>query len=318
MPCYTPLTGWRSRHRNPTGKRSIVFTKSEGYEDLQIDVPCGQCKGCRLEHSRKWAVRCMHEAQMHENNCFITLTYNNESLPEHETLVKRHFQLFMMRLRKRYGKGIRYYACGEYGDKGGRPHYHACIFGMDFKDKKLWKNVNGGHPLYISKELDKLWTDPKTGIQMGWTTIGEVNFETAAYVARYVMKKRKGKKSAEYYEKILPDGQIFQREPEFPLMSRRPGIGKPWLDKWHKDTYPSDSVIVRGQEQKPPKYYDDIFERDNPVTMAQIKYARRQAQRDAKDDNTLARLFVKGKCKTKQTQQLKRSIENESTSILDI
>jgi hypothetical protein len=313
MPCYSPLMGWRAKERNPSGKRSIVFRRSEGYDDQQINVPCGQCVGCRLEHSRKWAVRCMHEADMHENNCFITLTYQNDKLPKNGTLVKEHFQKFMKRLRKKYGKGIRYYACGEYGEKYSRPHYHACIFGLDFQDKVLFSMENG-IPLFISQELQDLWTDPEDGKPYGFCTIGEVNFETAAYVARYCMKKRKGKNWEEHYELYcdLETGEIVSREPEFPLMSRRPGIGRPWMDKFGKEVYPSDEVIVNSRPCKPPRYYDNVCEQENPEIMDDVKLKRRIQQKKQWFDNTLRRLYTRGIVATKQTNDLRRRYENES------
>lgn len=315
MPCYSPLEGWRSKRVNPSGKRSIVFKKSEGFADMPIQVPCGQCIGCRLEHSRKWAVRCLHEAQMHESNCFITLTYCDQKLPKHGTLVKEHFQKFMMRLRKRYGKGIKFYACGEYGEKRKRPHYHACLFGLDFADKRLWK-VADGNNLYVSQQLDTLWTDPSDGQPYGFCTIGEVNFETAAYVARYCMKKRKGKNWEQDYEFTDTEtGEILMMQPEFPLMSRNPGIGKTWMEKYQSDVYPHDHVIIRGREMKPPRYYDNLFEKDNPTDMDEVKMLRRKAAKEQKNDNTLARLHTRGLCKKAQTNQLKRSYENDTESI---
>ena len=131
MPCYTPLKGWRSQERTESGKRAITFRLREGYADMPVDVPCGQCIGCRLERSRQWAVRCMHEASLYENNCFITLTYNEDHIPSDGSLKKDHFQKFMKRLRKKFGAGIRFFHCGEYGAELSRPHYHAILFNFD-------------------------------------------------------------------------------------------------------------------------------------------------------------------------------------------
>jgi hypothetical protein len=141
--CYKPLLGYRAAERNEQGKRPLVFNPSQGLVDMPIKVACGQCIGCRLERSRQWAIRCVHEASLHEHNSFITLTYNDENLPADGSLDVRHWQLFMKRLRKRHGSGIRYFHCGEYGSKHRRPHYHACLFGLDFPDKKLWMMRNG-------------------------------------------------------------------------------------------------------------------------------------------------------------------------------
>ena len=131
MPCFCPLEGWRSKDRSSTGKRKIVFNPRDALRDMPVTVPCGQCIGCRLERSRQWAVRCIHEASLHEDNCFITLTYDDAHLPTDLSLNVSHFQKFMKRLRKRFGEGIRFFHCGEYGENFGRPHYHACLFTSD-------------------------------------------------------------------------------------------------------------------------------------------------------------------------------------------
>lgn len=314
MPCYSPLTGWRSRHRNPSGKYSIVFVKNEGYADTEVSIPCGQCIGCRLDHSRNWALRCMHEAQMHKNTCFITLTYCDEKIPKigiYPTLVKEHFQKFMMRLRKKFGDGIKYYACGEYGDDYSRPHFHACLFGVDFNDKKLW-SVRDGNKLYISDTLTSLWSDPEDKIPYGWSTIGELTFETAAYTARYCMKKKKGKNSNSYYERYDENyketGELLTIEPEFALMSRRPGLGRSWLDKFATDVYPHDFTVVNNMQLKPPKYYDTIFEKDNPSTIETIKAARRASAKKALYNNSLARLNERGNFRKEKIKNLKREL----------
>ena len=140
MPCYYPIDGWRSKNVNPeTGKRSIVFTKDQAFLDMPVKVPCGQCIGCRLERSRQWAMRCVHEAQLHEDSCFITLTYNDENLPDDASLNVKHFQNFMKEFRAAIApKKVRFFHCGEYGEHNGtykheqsyglsslgRPHYH--------------------------------------------------------------------------------------------------------------------------------------------------------------------------------------------------
>ena len=152
MACYRPLRAYALR--NAEGKMQVSFKRKIGYEPIWL--PCGQCIGCRLERSRQWAMRCMHEAQMYDRNCFVTLTYDDEHLPPNGSLNKRDFQLFMKRLRKRYGSGIRYYQCGEYGELLGRPHHHAILFNFDFDDKVLW-SVRDGVRLYRSASLEQLW-----------------------------------------------------------------------------------------------------------------------------------------------------------------
>ena len=117
MPCYHPIPGYRAKSTNPSGKRSIVFNLSEGFKNFAVSVPCGRCIGCRLERARQWSIRCIHEASLYEANCFVTLTYDDDNLPLDGSLRPRDMVLFLKRLRKRFGPGIRFFQCGEYGDK---------------------------------------------------------------------------------------------------------------------------------------------------------------------------------------------------------
>lgn len=301
MACYSPISGYRSRVVGASGKRSIVFSVADGFSHLPVVIPCGQCVGCRLERSRQWAIRCMHEAKMYEVNCFVTLTYNDESLPVGGTLVKKDFQDFMKRLRKKLGdKKVRYYHCGEYGDRFGRPHYHALLFGIDFGDKYVWA-VRGGFTVWRSETLEALW-------KFGQSEIGSVTFESAAYVARYIMKKMTGELAKEYYEKVLLDtGEVVSLVPEYTTMSRRPGIGKPWLDKFMTDVYPSDGVVVNGMEVKPPRYYDLQHELVNEGQALEIARARRRSRR--LEDETPERLAVREQVVKAKLARLERSIE---------
>jgi len=224
-----------------------------------LSLPCGRCIGCRIERARQWAVRIMHEAKMHDENSFLTLTYAEE--PKGGTLVVDHCQAFMKRLRERVGRHcmrcgqmrrtcecpefklrkIRFFLCGEYGEKLARPHYHAIIFGYGFPDKQPTEGGDRSEfQLYCSEELDELWSH-------GRCWIGDVAFDSAAYVANYATKKITGDKAADHYA---------GRKPEFLLMSRRPGIGSSWFDQFRDDVYPADSVIVKGVECRPPRYYD--------------------------------------------------------------
>lgn len=200
-----------------------------------------------------WAIRCLHEATLHDHNVFITLTYDPEHLPPGASLDKTHFQKFMKRFRKRHGGAlIRYYQCGEYGDQTGRPHYHAIIFGYDFPDKTLLTS-KPGHRLYISQELTTLW-------KLGFAVIGAVTFESAAYVARYCVKKINGKQAEQHYQRIDDDGNTIQIEPEYSTMSRRPGIASAWYDKYKTDVFPKDYIRLPsrdGIKVKPPRFYAD-------------------------------------------------------------
>ena len=312
MQCNRPLHGYLSQTVNASGKRSVVFNMREGFHDRPMSVPCGQCMGCRLEKSRQWAMRCMHEASMHEENCFITLTYNNESLPHLGSLVKRDFQLFMKRLRKKYnGRSIRYYHCGEYGEFNGRPHYHACLFGHDFEDKTLW-TVRNGFRVWRSEILESLWTNPDTGESYGLSEIGSLTFESAAYVARYVTKKYTNALDKEseknHYAVVDNDGVVVgYRHPEYSTMSRRPGIGLEWFKKYKREVMDNDRVIFRGKEMKPPVYYEGQWEIDEKESYDKMKKARIRAHNpeDAEWDRENAReAILEAKAKLYESRNL--------------
>lgn len=270
---------------------------------MPVTLPCGQCVGCRLERSRQWAMRCYHEASLFEHNCFITLTFNSQHLPEDMSLDVRDWQLFMKKLRKKYGSGIRFFHCGEYGSHKGRPHYHACLFNFDFPDKKLWQ-IKNGYPLYRSPSLEELWP-------YGYSTIGEVTFESAAYVARYIMKKITGEAAEEHYQYVDPEtGEIFDRKPEYTTMSRRPGIGKKWFEQFASDVYPSDFVVVNGKKLKPPKYYDGLFEVEDPDAFNKIKGERRKSAKQHIDNNTPERLIIRERVQLNKLARLERNHDN--------
>lgn len=317
MPCFRPLTGYRAAARNPSGKRSIVFNKRDAFppdhpQFEQIDLPCGQCRFCRLEHSRQMAIRCMHEASLHSENSFLTLTYSSENLPSNGSLDYHAPTKFMERLRDlHYPKKIRSYGCGEYGENLNHPHYHILLFGHDFADKRLWKRSRE-NPLYRSAELERLWP-------YGFSTCGEVTFDSAAYVARYVTKKISGGSAAKHYGGRLPEKPL--------AVSRRPGIGRLWLDKHASFMRVHDFAIINGKKVRPPKYYDRIFDAVDPDACRKIKERRRQggekasAQLDAEDakaihlrkNNSLypkRRLWVLEDVLELKFTQLKRNFEN--------
>nr|QJB19805.1 MAG: replication initiator protein [Microvirus sp.] len=292
MVCYRPITGYRAKSVNDSGKRSIVFKPGDGYIDLPVTIPCGQCIGCRLERSRQWAMRCVNEASLHKNNCFVTLTYDNDNLPSDLSLDKTHFQKFMKRLRKRFGTGVRYFHCGEYGSENYRPHYHACLFNFDFSDKTLW-SVRKDVKLYRSPSLEKLWP-------YGFSTIGDVTFESAAYCARYILKKITGDAAPEHYNGRLP---------EYVTMSRRPGIGKEWIEKYYKDVYPEDRLIIRNDVIcKPPKYYDYIYDQIEPEKMMAIKFKRKEGIKELGDEVGRDRLEVKEEVQKRRAEKLIRPL----------
>lgn len=267
MPCYHPYRVFRSnRGVNPeTGNWPIVFNAKDGYTDLPpIYIPCGQCIGCRLERSRVWAARCMLESAQYADNCFLTLTFDDAHLPCGDSLEKDTFVKFMKDLRYRFGSGIRYFHCGEYGDLSQRPHHHAILFNFSFPDRKLFSS-NGVSNYYTSEMLNRLWP-------YGLTLIGDVTFESCAYVARYVCKKVTGDKS-----KV--DAHYHGRLPEYVTMSRRPGIAQDFVRQYQDDIYNYDRVVIRESVSCLPfRYFDKQLSLTNPERYAIIK-ASRQAKR---------------------------------------
>lgn len=301
MPCFSPLTGYRSSEVGPSGKRAIVFDRAKGYADRPVIVPCGQCIGCRLEKSRQWAIRCVHEAACHDSNVFITLTYNDDFLPPDLSLDTRHFQLFMKRLRKQKGAGVRFFHCGEYGEKLGRPHYHALLFNCDFEDKVLWRMTDFGN-VYTSANLQSLWG-------MGFCTLGDVTFRSAAYVARYVMKKQYGECAKDHYTWVdASTGEVHVRKPEYVTMSRRPGVGTAWLNQFQSDVYPDDFVILDGKKLRAPRFYDAVIEKSNPGLFRDIKRRRVLNSKRHSDNNTKERLRVREAVQLAKLKRLKREL----------
>ena len=265
MPCFHPITAY---HKIGGG---ITWTYQES-NGIKLTVSCKQCTGCRQEYARQWAMRNIHEASLWLNNIFITLTYNDQNLPEHNTLVKKDFQDFMKRLRKHKKANtknpIRFFHCGEYGEKFGRPHYHAILFNTNFNDRKP---IPGQKNLTTSDTLKNLWGK-------GHVSIGDVTFQSASYVAGYVQKKINGKQKEDHYRRIdKTTGETWVLPQEYATMSRRPGIAGLWFAKHKKDVYPSDNIHINGKEMRPPKYYDNLFQEQNPLQMEQIKENRTKA-----------------------------------------
>ncbi len=316
MTCYSPLKGFVNKEDG-----GIVFRRSKNAGE-DMEVACGQCMGCRIDKSQEWAARIVHEAQMHQANCFVTLTYNKEHVPWDGSLVKEHFQKFMKRLRKHNeDKKIRYYHCGEYGEENQRPHYHACIFGMDFDDRVAHSATNE-IITYTSETLEKIWGK-------GFCTVGELNYETAAYTSRYVMKKITGIKAETHYEKLdTTTGQIINLQPEYVTMSlgknckdhkkqRDPncdkcsgGIGWKFYEKYKSDFYPRSECPIpgRGVYNKVPKYYEGLYGQEAPDALETIKKKRKKYLLANVNEYSTERLHTKYKVKKAALQHLKRTL----------
>ena len=307
MTCFRPIKAWHK----PGLSLSFREKPADGWRE--IEVRCEKCRGCRLERSRQWAMRCWHESMLYEDNCYLTLTY--KQLPELGSLQLSDFQKFMKRLRKRFAsRKLRVFYCGEYGDKDGRPHYHAIVFNLDFDDKeKFFKNEHGDW-VYKSEVLSDIW-------KHGYATTAGVTFKSAAYVARYIMKKQLGGRSEDQhrrYRVVDPEtGELLgERLPEFAKMSQ--SIGRDWFNLYLGDVYPKDFVTIDGVKMKPPKVYDQWLEEvplpsqikvaNQPDLLLKIKAAREEHAWDRRADDTDERREVREECLRLKTERLERKL----------
>lgn len=255
MKCFHPLEAWQTED-------GLVVFHERGKIRRSLTLPCGRCIGCRLNRAQMWAIRCTHEAQMHEDSIFATFTYSDEFLPG-PSLNYIDFQLFMKRLRDAVGP-VRFFACGEYGEENLRPHYHAILFGVNFADRKKFDSE-----LYTSATLERIWGK-------GFCPFGSVTLDSAKYVARYSVKKVSGDPAKEHYSRVDPrTGEIVDCVPEFGRMSLRPGIGYPWFQRFWKDVYSArDGVVINGQTLSPPRYYNKCLDKEHPDVLQDKEYER--------------------------------------------
>ena len=352
MACSNLLKGWLGLNGG------IVFDKTKSPTKVEMEVPCGQCWSCRLARSREWAIRLVKEATNwpEDKRIFITLTYNNENLPKDGSLQLEDYQNFMKALRyhfssvipaengkeKRIYPKIKYFHCGEYGQvckncgtsyvmhpesksnkkytgcdnwvKGlGRPHYHAIIYGISFDDMEVFKRTKANEIIYKSDTLNELWGK-------GFCSIGEVTFESCAYVARYIMKKITGDQAQGHYVKQVgideDTGEVLTTpiKPEYITMSRNPAIGKEWCQKYLTDIAKNDAVLLsrKGQtfETRPPRYFMKQLQKTDEVAYEQVKTKRREQKAQLRKDNTDERSVVKERIKKIQTKNLERHFED--------
>ena len=337
MVCYHPLHAFpngftkdgKQAYKITSNKvMSVSFDKSNGHWYMStdknryannkfIDIPCNQCIGCRIDYSRQWAVRCVLESYYHSQTWFLTITYDDEHVPHSAyidnitgevkdilTLDSNDFTKFLKRLRYYYkektGKEFRYFSCGEYGSKTLRPHYHMIAFGLELDDLKLVKQSPTGGNLYESELVNKAW-------KRGYVLLSESNFDTCAYTARYVMKKRKGKDADEY--------EFYNIEKEFVRMSRNKGIGYEYYQEHKHEIYEHDEIIlVDGKKFKPPKFFDDMYEAEFPEKFEKVREARIKAVEvsdDTKEQlygDKYLRLSREEVCKKASVSKLKREL----------
>lgn len=303
MPCYGPLTAYRPAAG--ANSRRLVFDKRKSHSGIPIPVPCGQCIGCKLERSRQWALRMTHELRTQDplsSSSFVTLTYRDRDLPANFSLDKPAYINFLKRLRDQTGPGLRFFGCGEYGEKSLRPHYHFIFFNYRPTDLKILRRDNEGNHLYDSKFLETLWP-------YGNNAVGDVSFDSCAYVARYCTKKITGPQAAEHYQ---------GRTPEFTTMSRRPGIGSEYYQKYKDELLAHDTVIANGVPCSPPRYYDKKTENSDAnmrrgldkTILETLKMKRRAkiATATAKADNTSRRRYVREKVQMAKLKQKARTL----------
>lgn len=321
MPCYHPRKAWQRAEGAP-----ISFTNKRG---KPLQIPCNNCIGCRVDRTRNWAIRCLHESQLHADNCFLTLTerpptdstgskvaqdarYSRANTAQKSpvdsvdgaiTLSVKTHQRFMKNFRQVTGQKIRFYMCGEYGAQLARPHYHYLIFGYNFADRRPWCKNAQGETLYRSELLDSIW-------KKGHAWIGEVSYQSCAYVAAYVMKKITGDMADDHYRRTDEAGNDYWLTPEFNLMSRNPGIAKAWFEKFHTDVFPHDRVMTYETRLKPPRYYDKLLEVFDAKTFKEIKQRREQLGRKLAPDNTPARLAAKETVARARLATKQRQLEN--------
>ena len=256
MTCFTPVQ--IARTGGPSGGPQIV--------------PCGRCLGCSLDYARMWTVRCWHESFFHERSWFFTLTLDDDHLHYagldcDASLDPQHLVLFWKRLRKA-GHSFSYFACGEYGDRTLRPHYHAIVFGLGIPDLKPL--VPG---LSSSDLINRIW-------KLGMVTIGQISPERIAYCCGYATKKALGKPRQWYYDRGL--------YPEFVRMSRRPAIGRRYFENYRSDVYGQDSCLLPGGfRSKVPRYYDKLLEADNPLEYYQLIKPKREERVLANVEETI-------------------------------
>ena len=293
MACYHPLDAWQLENGQ------VVFAEL-GLVRRQLQLPCGRCIGCRQVRQRAWAVRCMHEASMHEFSSFVTLTYAGPEF-DRASLNYRHFQLFMKRLRRQSDVPVRFFMSGEYGGLNLRPHFHALLFGVGFDDLVKLRR-SGSNWLYSSRTLQALW-------QYGFASVGEVTPQSAAYVAKYSLKVANGLTAAERYSRVdVSTGEIYRVAPEFGHMSLRPGLGQTWFRKFWRDVYAArDGVIVEGRKQKAPRYYDDLLEKVSPQLRSEREVDRYFNSLEFAADQTPDRLLDRERVAMARVKFNKRS-----------
>lgn len=280
MPCYYPMKGYL----NADGMFSL---KASPKDRSEVTLPCGGCFGCRLAHASSWVARLYGESLSHEASSFVTLTYSDDSLPPFGGLQYPDVQK-MFRAMRKTGLEFRYFVVGEYGDQTHRPHYHALLFGQNFyRDRKMYRTNKQGDRFYTSETLEKYWPH-------GRSDISDFTPGNAAYCAKYSMKKITGDKAREHYQRVDPrTGELGDVAPEFARMSLKPGIGREYIEKYHRDVATHDGVHIANRKMKTPRYFDQWMKDNDPESYEKLQLQRFEKSLSHLDDQTPERLAVR-------------------------
>jgi hypothetical protein len=210
-----------------------------------IYLPCGKCFECKSKRASEWALRAKHEIACHDDNCFLTLTYDDDNLPS-ILIVKDFFQKFIKRLRKITGLKLKYIVSHEYGSKSGRPHHHAIIFGWTPPKQSFLMEAPSGEPLFTSEMLGKLWP-------YGFHSIGDANEKTAYYIASYSLKSNS-------YDIVNPDTGDIITICDSMNCSTRPAIGREYFFKHYKQIVQNEKFLPRYYQKLLETHFPDDFE----------------------------------------------------------
>lgn len=284
MSCVRPLPAYKHGGAVRIGRPpSLLGVKDEMW------LPCGKCICCKLDRSRAWSIRIMHEAQLHDEKYFVTLDYDPAKPDSPEcsgnwSLQYAHFQQFMRRLRKvsrnRSGSVLRFFVSGEYGRLRGRPHWHCILFGLRLEDRERMANGK-----YFSGSLESVWSH-------GRCDIGEVTPNSAAYCAGYTLNKAYGRDSYDVVDRVT--GEVIERRAPFVRMSLKPGIGARWYALYGSDLFPHDFAVQDGKRYKVPRYYVKKLQCSNPDLAEEVAYERYLKSLEVpSEEKTEARMVAK-------------------------
>lgn len=307
--CFHLMTAYRPA----SGEGRLVFDQRKAKPFCEpVMLPCGGCIQCRASKARDWTVRAWMESQLQPVGCSVTLTYAPQFLPDGATLRPHDLRLFMKRVWNAFpGVDVRFLVNGEYGDQGLRPHYHLLLWGLDFvEDRVPWNRAPSGEVLYLSKRLDALWG-------FGIAAIGTLTVESAGYAARYCMKKITGPMAEREYQRFAADGQPFWVHPVFARMSRRPGLGGAWIDRYWDSDAKSDFVRMDGRRVPMPEYCVKRRFKDQPEVIEARRAVALQYLADHASDFTIERIAVREEVMRLSMSRLHRALDAEAGYLVD-